>query len=87
MNDTSTTTTNTEPTSPRFADNVPGPWYVNEDCISCLLCSELAPENFRLSDDGDHNIVYKQPSCLEELELCEEALDSCPVESIVCEDR
>jgi len=78
-----TTTTTNETTIPRFPDNVPGPWYVNEDCISCGLCSELAPDNFRLSDDGDHNIVYKQPDNAEEIEQCEEAMENCPVESII----
>ena len=77
--------TTVEYTVPRFEDNVPGPWYVNEDCIICGRWSELALESFRESDDGDHNIVFKQPSTAEELEQAHEALEDCPVESIVFE--
>ncbi|MFT4549010.1 MAG: ferredoxin [Verrucomicrobiales bacterium] len=85
MNETANPPTS-EPTIPRFPDNVAGAWYVNEDCITCGLCSELAPDNFRESEDGDHTIVFKQPSTADELEQAQEAMDSCPVESIVCEE-
>ena len=78
--------TTVEYTIPRHEDNVAGSWYVNEECIECRLCSETAPENFRLSDAGDHNIVFKQPSTPEEVELAKEAMEDCPAESIICED-
>ncbi len=66
----------------RNPDNVPGPWFTDEDCIICGLCSEIAPENFRVSDDGTHNIVFKQPDSPAEIALAEEAMDACPVEAI-----
>ena len=69
---------------PKFEDNVPGAWHVNEECITCGVCAEAAPENFRLSGDGDHNIVFKQPSSPEELEQAKEAMEECPVEAIIC---
>ena len=78
-----TTTTSNEVGLMRFSDNVPGPWYVNEECIECGICAQTAPENFRLSDDGDHNIVFKQPETSEEIEQSEEAIEACPVEAIV----
>tara|TARA_R110000824_G_scaffold345_1_gene2586 strand:+ start:362 stop:622 length:261 start_codon:yes stop_codon:yes gene_type:complete len=57
-------------------------FYVDRECIICSICSDCAPENFRMSDDGSHDIVYKQPENEEELELCFEALENCPVEAI-----
>ncbi|MCZ7606326.1 MAG: ferredoxin [Planctomycetota bacterium] len=50
----------------KWEDNVPGPWYVDKSCIFCGLCPQLAPENFRESEDGTHDLVYKQPENDEE---------------------
>ena len=36
-------------------------FYVDRECILCSVCSDAAPNNFRMSDDEDHDIVYKQP--------------------------
>ena len=66
----------------RWEDNAPGSWYIDKSCILCGLCVELAPENFKESDDGDHDIVYKQPDNEQELEQVREAKDQCPTESI-----
>ncbi len=66
----------------RYEDNVPGKFYVDRECIICSVCSSCAPNNFRMSDDGSHDIVYKQPENDEELDQCYEALESCPVEAI-----
>ena len=57
-------------------------FYVDEECILCSVCSDAAPNNFRMSDDEDHDVVYKQPENEEELEECYDALDQCPVEAI-----
>lgn len=66
----------------KFEDNVPGKFYVDRECIVCSVCADAAPNNFRESDDGDHDICYKQPENEEELDQCYEALESCPVEAI-----
>ncbi|MFH1743092.1 MAG: ferredoxin [bacterium] len=66
----------------KWEDNVQGSWYVDQSCIMCGLCVELAPGNFKESDDGDHDIVYKQPETDEELEQCRDAKEQCPTESI-----
>lgn len=66
----------------RWEDNVPGRFYVDRECIICSLCSDIAPQVFRESDDGDHDIVHKQPESEEEVKLAREALDQCPVEAI-----
>ncbi len=57
-------------------------FYVDKECILCSVCSDAAPNNFRMSDDEDHDICYKQPEDEEELEQCYEALENCPVEAI-----
>jgi len=57
-------------------------FYVDQECILCSVCSDAAPNNFRLSDDEDHDICYKQPSDDDELECCYEAMENCPVEAI-----
>ena len=57
-------------------------FYVDKECILCSVCSDAAPNNFRMSDDEDHDICYKQPEDAEELEQCYEAMENCPVEAI-----
>jgi ferredoxin len=57
-------------------------FFVDKECILCSVCSDAAPKNFRMSDDEDHDICYKQPTTPEELAQCYEALENCPVEAI-----
>jgi len=57
-------------------------FYVDRECILCSVCSDCAPDNFKVSDDDDHDICYKQPENEVELDLCQEAMDCCPVEAI-----
>ena len=57
-------------------------FYVDKTCIFCALCHGISPENFTVSEDETHDLVYKQPENEEELELCYEALDECPVDAI-----
>jgi ferredoxin len=66
----------------KWGDNVPGKFYVDKECILCSLCCDLAPNNFKESGEGDHDIVYKQPEGEEELKQCADALEQCPVEAI-----
>ncbi len=66
----------------KVADNVPGEFYVDRECIDCDLCRETAPENFRRNEDDGYSFVYKQPETDEERTVCKEALESCPVEAI-----
>ena len=57
-------------------------FYVDMECILCSVCSDAAPNNFRMSDDEDHDICYKQPENDEEYAECLEAMENCPVEAI-----
>ncbi len=60
----------------------PGKFYVDDQCIDCDLCRDLAPEFFGRLDDKCCSFVKKQPANAQEEELCMEALESCPVDAI-----
>jgi len=66
----------------RYPDNVPGKYYVDDQCIDCDLCRETAPNNFVRNEDGGYTYVVKQPDSPEEARQCEEAMEGCPVEAI-----
>ena len=63
-------------------ESVTGKFYVDSQCIDCDLCREPAPDNFQRSDEEGYSYVYKQPGNEEEVALCMEALEGCPVEAI-----
>jgi ferredoxin len=62
--------------------NKAGAWYVDSACIACGLCAGLAPDNFRMSDDGSTAFVFKQPSGAQESEASAAAMTECPVGAI-----
>ena len=66
----------------KLADNVPGRYYVDRMCIDCDVCRDTAPANFTRNDDNGYSYVYKQPQTPEEIALCHEAFDACPVEAV-----
>ena len=66
----------------KLPDNAPGKFYVDRQCIDCDVCRDTAPANFRRNDENGYSYVYKQPENPEEVELCQEAFDACPVEAI-----
>ncbi|MCB9095873.1 MAG: ferredoxin [Halobacteriovoraceae bacterium] len=68
--------------------NIPGKFYCTdpdddggEGCIACNVCYTGAPEFFGEDDDGNA-FVHKQPETEEEVALCMEQLEACPVASI-----
>ena len=66
----------------KWALNVSGKFYVDQQCIDCDLCRETAPNFFTRNDEGGHSYVSKQPETEEDVGLCMEALEGCPVEAI-----
>jgi ferredoxin len=66
----------------KWPQNISGKFYVDEQCIDCDLCRETAPDFFKRDDDGGYSFVYKQPSTSADFELCQEALEGCPVNAI-----
>ena len=66
----------------KWPPNVPGKFYVDQQCIDCDLCRETAPACFTRNDEGGYSFVTKQPATDEELAQCKEAMEACPVEAI-----
>jgi ferredoxin len=66
----------------KLPENVPGRFYVDRNCIDCDVCRDTSPKNFAREDENGYSYVYRQPVTPEELELCEEAMNVCPVEAI-----
>jgi ferredoxin len=66
----------------KLAENVLGPFYVDDQCIDCDACRETAPNFFRRNDDKGYSYVYRQPTTDAEKDECAEALEGCPVEAI-----
>lgn len=68
--------------------SIAGKWYTThpdddngEGCIACNVCYNGAPDFFAEDEDGNA-YVQKQPTTPEEVALCQEQLDECPVASI-----
>ena len=66
----------------RYDDNIPGPYYVDKECINCDACLLAAENHFKINEDQGYAYVYKQPETKEEISSCQEALEACPVSAI-----
>jgi len=66
----------------KWPESVAGKFYVDNQCIDCDLCRETAPAFFSRNDDGGYSYVHTQPQTEEDVKLCMEALEGCPVEAI-----
>ena len=44
----------------RYAENVPGKFYVDTQCIDCDVCRVTAPANFTRQEDKGFSYVMKQ---------------------------
>ncbi len=61
-------------------ENVAGEFFVDDSCINCDTCRQLARTVFQ--DQGQHSAVCKQPESAGELQEAFRALLSCPTASI-----
>ena len=61
-------------------ENVPGDFFVDETCIDCDACRQLAPEVF--ADAGEYSFVHAQPQTGEAGRKALRALLACPTGSI-----
>ena len=68
--------------STRLPQNVPGMFYVVEQCLDCDLCREVAPTVFRRDNEMGTAYVFHQPETEEELSLAAEAVRGCPCEAV-----
>jgi ferredoxin len=66
----------------KWSDNVPGKFFVDEQCIDCDACRTEAPDHFTRNDEHGYSYVFKQPQTPEEASRCQAALEACPVEAI-----
>lgn len=66
----------------RLSINAPGRYYLDDTCIDCDMCREIAPMIFVRDDDLGSTYVHRQPESAEEIQLAEEGASSCPTESI-----
>jgi glyoxylase-like metal-dependent hydrolase (beta-lactamase superfamily II)/ferredoxin len=64
----------------RLAENVDGDFFVDDTCIDCDACRQIAPATFR--DHGEQSSVYHQPETEEETRLALMSLVACPTASI-----
>ncbi|MGE4232741.1 MAG: ferredoxin [Bacteriovoracia bacterium] len=69
----------------KWADNVQGKYYVDDQCIDCDACRTEAPENFTRNDSHGFSYVFKQPNSPEQETHCKTAMEACPVEAIGCD--
>jgi len=66
----------------RYAENPTGKFYVDDQCIDCDLCRQIAPNNFMRNAEKGYSYVSKQPVTPEEEKKCVDAMQGCPVEAI-----
>lgn len=64
----------------RLGQNVDGEFFVDDSCIDCDTCRQIAPATFR--DHGAHSSVYQQPRTADQWQRAAMALVSCPTASI-----
>ena len=66
----------------KWPENIPGKFYVDDQCIACDACVVEAPRFFSMNKTEGHAFVKTQPKSESDLKECLEALNSCPVEAI-----
>jgi ferredoxin len=66
----------------KYSDNVPGKYYVDNQCIDCDQCCTTAPDTFKRNEAEGHAFVHQQPRAQQELDLADEAKKGCPVDAI-----
>lgn len=64
----------------RHPGNAPGPWFVDDTCIDCDACRQVAPELF--ADHGGQSAVRRQPVTADQARGAARALLACPTGSI-----
>ena len=64
----------------RLTENVPGDFYVDDTCIDCDACRQIAPTVFR--DHGEQSSVFRQPETDEEVRRALMSIVACPTSSI-----
>jgi glyoxylase-like metal-dependent hydrolase (beta-lactamase superfamily II)/ferredoxin len=71
----------------RLAENAPGPFFVDETCIDCDTCRQLAPDTFARSVSRGLSYVAQQPGVPAARGRASLALVACPSGSIGTTDK
>ena len=69
----------------RLRENVEGEFFVDETCIDCDACRQIAPDTFH--DHGGQSSVFQQPRNDDETRRALLALVACPTASIGTRSR
>lgn len=64
----------------RLPDNAPGDFFVDDSCIDCDTCRQIAPRIF--AEAEGHSFVATQPRTADDHQRARVALVSCPTASI-----
>ncbi len=68
-----------------YPENAPGDFFVDDTCIDCDLCRQIAPSVFK--EEWDHSVVSHQPESAIEAHRAAMALVACPTGSIGARNR
>jgi glyoxylase-like metal-dependent hydrolase (beta-lactamase superfamily II)/ferredoxin len=71
----------------KIAENVDGPYFVDDTCIDCDLCRQIAPATFVRADRAGQSAVGRQPIDDAEWKRAAMALVACPTTSIGTSDK
>jgi glyoxylase-like metal-dependent hydrolase (beta-lactamase superfamily II)/ferredoxin len=71
----------------RLPENVAGDWFVDDSCIDCDLCRQLAPGVFGRADRVGQSYVHAQPADDAATHRALMALVTCPTASIRSEHK
>ncbi|TVR91242.1 MAG: ferredoxin [Spirochaetaceae bacterium] len=66
----------------KVSGNVPGPFYVDSNCIGCEACAQTDPDHYVMDDSGTFAYVFKQPESDAEREAALDGQGVCPVDAI-----
>jgi L,D-peptidoglycan transpeptidase YkuD (ErfK/YbiS/YcfS/YnhG family)/ferredoxin len=66
----------------RYPLNVPGKYYIDDNCTDCDLCRECAPNNIKRDESTGISYVFKQPTTPEETTGVEHGVAGCPTEAV-----
>jgi glyoxylase-like metal-dependent hydrolase (beta-lactamase superfamily II)/ferredoxin len=66
----------------RLSQNVTGEFYVDDSCIDCDICRQIAPAVFDRSRAVEKSFVHRQPETKVEEQRALQALVACPTASI-----
>lgn len=66
----------------RLEINAPGKYFVDNTCVDCDLCRQIAPDIFARDDAAFSSFVFRQPANHAEAAMAEEAVLECPTNSI-----